>query len=121
MRSACAVALAIAFVVAGVRAGILSEAEDRGPAAFFVGIAISFLIASWCWFDGRVRGKPIARVGAMLIFVGVALGYPIYCVWSRGVRGLLFLIVSALVYCCVCTGAATIASLVVHGTTDLPQ
>lgn len=78
--------------------GIIPEGEDRGPTAFLVTLAISFLTASWCFFDGRVRGKRPARVGLMALVFAAPFAYPVYCVWSRGLRGLVFSIATTLAF-----------------------
>ncbi len=121
MRAACAVALVIACFLVGVREGVLQEQAGHGPTAFVIGVAISLFIAGWCWLDGRVRGKPLARVAPMLILAAPMVGYPIYCVWSRGLRGLLLLVISVIVYSCVYAFSATLTTILVHGLDSLPQ
>jgi hypothetical protein len=115
MRMGSAIALAVSVIVAGVRAGVLLEEEDRGPTNLFIGVAMSFFVASWCWFDSRVRGKPIARAVAMLLLLGTVIAFPIYCVWSRGARGLLLLLLAVIAFLFLSVLSAMVAALIVHG------
>ena len=111
MRLVCSVALLIIVAVAGARAAAIPKEQDLGPGALLTPVAFCFLAAAWCLFDGRVRGKPPARIGLMGIVLAAPIGLPIYCLWSRGIRGVLLLLGSAL--------ALSIAALVGVATVSL--
>lgn len=74
----------------GIRAAAIPEAEDTGPGALLTPVVLALSTATWCLFAGRVRGKPPASVGLMVIFLVPPIGLPVYCVWSRGAPGILF-------------------------------
>jgi hypothetical protein len=76
--------------VVGIRAAAIPEADNRGPGALLAPVLLAVATATWCQFDGRVRGKPPAPVGLMGIFLAPPIGLPVYCIWSRGLRGILF-------------------------------
>lgn len=92
MRLLCFLALAVAAAIAGARETMDPEHTDRGPIVLLLPLFFSLLGASWCFFDGQVRGKRPARIGLMLIVIGLPIGFPVYCLWSRGLRGLLVLL-----------------------------
>lgn len=90
MRRVSFAVLVAVVAVHGIRVAAIPESEQRGAGAFLAPLLIAFATATWCLFDGRVRGKPPAPVGLMGIVLVPPIGLLAYCIWSRGVRGLLF-------------------------------
>jgi hypothetical protein len=91
MRRMTAAALLIVAAVAGAREVAIPVEKDVGPGSFLFPIALAFLAATWCLFDGRLRGKPPVRIGLMAIVLALPIAFPVYCFWSRGPRGILLL------------------------------
>ena len=81
-----------------------------------VGLSLALLLTYWCALDGRVRGKPVPRVGVLSIFLTTPFGVLVYGVWSRGWRGLLFDLGLVVLY--MVTGMASI--YLVHWATGRP-
>ena len=114
LRTASAVALAIAVGAVGAHAGIVLN-HDRGPTHFLLMSAVSLFVPSWCWFDARARGHTLSPVATVIIFF-IPFGFPIYCMWSRGfLRGLLAFVLWLLVVVLVYFIAFEIARSIVHG------
>lgn len=96
MRRMFSVALLIVVAIAGARGtAIPPGARDVGPGVLLVPFGFGLLAAGWCHFDGRIRGKPPTRIALMAIVLVAAIAVPVYCVWSRGIRGVLLLLGSA--------------------------
>ena len=89
MRRFSFVAVLFAGAVAGFRGLTIPEAEEAGGAALAT-IVLAGFVATWCLFDGRIRGKPPVKGALIAIFLIPPVGFPFYCVWSRGARGVLF-------------------------------
>ena len=66
---------------------MLDLLEEAARGELIVSFTLAALLASWCHFDGLVRGQSVSSIGLMLIFVAAPIGVPIYCLWSRGLRG----------------------------------
>jgi len=84
---------ALAVIVAIMaRAAVVPEGQDFGLAPLLGPLALGFMVAGWCHFDGRMRNKQPARIGLMGIVIAAPIGFPVYCLWSRGLRGALLLL-----------------------------
>ncbi len=103
MRRISFVALLVTFTVLGVWE-MATEQADGGPAFALASIVPVLLIGVWCLFDGRIRGKPLNEAALLGIFLVTLVAFPIYCVWSRGLRGVWF-----------CVGFGVILSLALFG------
>jgi len=79
--------------------------------ALRIGACVS--LSLWCLYDGRVRGKPLMRIGAAAVFLLAPIAVPVYFIWSRGIRGLwtLVLFASALV-AAACIGVVGASAIV---------
>ena len=90
MRRFSFVALVIVVASYGAWTTGIPEAEETGTTPLLFAFVTALLSGTWCLFDGRVRGKPPTEAGLLGIFLVVVVGFPIYCIWSRGRRGVLF-------------------------------
>jgi hypothetical protein len=81
-----------------------------------VRFSLALLLTFWCALDGRVRGKPVPRIGLLSIFITTPFGVLVYGVWSRGWRGLLFDLGLVVLY--MITGMASM--YLVYWATDRP-
>lgn len=110
LRRLCVAALLIVAVLMGAQAAAIPMGGDEGSGALLAPIALSFLVAAWCLFDGRIRGKPPARIGLMAVVVALPIAFPVYCVWSRGLRGILLLLGAAVAFVVALTiGSVTVS------------
>ena len=89
MRRISFVALIITFSMLGAWA-MAAEQMDGGPVFVLSSLLPALLIGVWCLFDGRIRGKPLNEAALLGIFLVTLVAFPIYCVWSRGLRGVWF-------------------------------
>lgn len=92
LRRMSFVALLVGVAVIGVRIGVHQSDRDTGPSVVLAPLLCSLSAALWCYCDGRVRGKPALRVNLEGVIWALAFGFPAYCVWSRGARGVLLLL-----------------------------
>ena len=90
MRRRSFIALVIVMALLGVRATVIPEQEETGAGVLLLSFLIALLVTSWALFDGRVRGKPLIAAASRWMFFTYPVAFPIYCVWSRGARGVLF-------------------------------
>lgn len=90
MRRVSFIALVIVMALTGVRLAFIPEQDDTGFGGLLPSFMTALLIASWAQLDGRVRGKPLVTAASVAIFFTFPVAFPIYCVWSRGLRGVLF-------------------------------
>jgi len=91
IRRGFLVLLLAVFVLEGIRGEVLLEGQD-GLALLLSRLAIPLLLALWCLYDGRVRGKSPPHMGVMAIFLVAPVAVPYYFFWSRGLRGAVGLI-----------------------------
>ena len=73
-------------------------AEDELDKVFRVGGAIPtvMLIASWCHIDARERGYTIRKPLFLTIVFITIVGLPVYLIRTRGVRGVLSIVLALL-------------------------
>ncbi|HEX6811267.1 MAG TPA: hypothetical protein VF384_06570, partial [Planctomycetota bacterium] len=95
--------------VCGVRMATLPESADNSPGALLVAAATSLTCAIWCAFDARVLGKRAPPVLLAMVFLVLPIALPIYFLWSRGLRGILFGIAFAAVFLCAMYAAGFVA------------
>lgn len=100
MRRLSFAALLLCAVGSGVMVTVIPEEEESARTQWAMALCYGMLFAMWCRFDGRVRGKQLHSAGLLGMFLTTFLGLPIYCLWSRGLRGILFCLgfVGALVF-----------------------
>jgi len=84
------IALVIVMGLCGARAVAVPVEEDTGPFNLILALMIGVLVTGWAIIDGRVRGKPLVMSASSWLFFTYPVGFPLYCVWSRGARGVLF-------------------------------
>jgi hypothetical protein len=90
MRRCAFVALVVLTASYGVWATAIPEAAETGATFLICAIVPGLLTGTWCLFDGRVRGKAPPEAGLLGLVLVPMVGFPIYCAWSRGLRGVLF-------------------------------
>lgn len=90
MRRVSFIALVILMALTGVRLAFIPEQDDTGVGALIPSFLTALLIASWAQLDGRARGKPLVTAASVAIFFTFPVAFPVYCLWSRGARGVLF-------------------------------
>lgn len=92
MRRVAFVCLLVSAALMGARAGAGASLANTGPAALLGPLSVTFSAAMWCYYDGQIRRRPVSRLNLEgLVFV-MPVAFPAYCVWSRGMRGLLVLL-----------------------------
>ena len=113
MRRYCFIALVILMAPTGVRAAVIPEQEETGIGSWLLTLATALFVTSWALFDGRVRGKPLIMSASRWMFWTCPVAFPIYCVWSRGARGVLFCLgfVAILLLSTVAAGFITVYAL----------
>ena len=74
----------------GVRAAVIPEQDDTGASVLLLSFVTAMLVATWAQLDGRIRGKPLVTAASVAIFFTFPVAFPVYCLWSRGARGVLF-------------------------------
>ena len=108
------VALLVLAAVSGVRLATLPETADNDPGALLLGAATAFTCAIWCWFDARVLGRRAPPVLLAMVFLALPIALPIYFLWSRGWRGILFGLGFAAVFLVVVYAVGFVADFLVE-------
>jgi hypothetical protein len=108
MRRVAFVCVLISVALIGARTGAGWSLANTGPAALLGPISASVSAATWCYYDGQVRRRPALRLNLEGVVFVMPVAFPAYCVWSRGVRGVLILMAMVGAAC-----AALVAGLVV--------
>ena len=103
MKHASLAALVLCAGLFGVWGTAVPEDRVSVLSEWGLGLGIGVLLAWWCLFDGSLRGRRPTRIGLFGVMVLPHAGFPIYCLWSRGVRGLLVVLL---------VGGAVLASFV---------
>jgi hypothetical protein len=107
-------ALLVLAAVAGVRLATLPETADEGPGKLLLAMATALTCAIWCSLDARVLGKRVPPVLLAMVFLVLPIALPIYFLWSRGWRGILFGIAFAAVFLCAMYAAGFVADFLVE-------
>ena len=88
------------LLVFSIAIGVAEQvfAEDELDKLFRVGGAIPtvMLIASWCHIDARERGYAITKLLFLAIVFVTVVGLPVYLIRTRGVRGVLSIVIALL-------------------------
>lgn len=77
--------------------GMLNPRENS-DLEFLLAIALSFSMAWWAITDASDRGGPIRPVLRFLVIISGWLAAPIYLLWTRGLRGLGWLLLNAVAF-----------------------
>lgn len=99
MRKCLFEVLLVLCFLAGFRSVLANDDGDaRLRLALFrlalkTGVCVS--LSLWCLYDGRIRGKPLSRIGVAVVFLLAPIAVPVYLIWSRGIRGLWTLLLFA--------------------------
>ena len=83
-------------VVSGVVQQLLVDGEMGRPLQLVSALATTVLIASWCHVDARQRDFTIGRGMFLTIVFLTFLGVPIYLLRTRGVRGIVSILLAVL-------------------------
>lgn len=92
LRTITFVALVVVSIAFAAWAAADSDGELMQDEDLVFGLADGLLVSLWCRFDGLVRGKSPSVLALAGILIFGLIGFPIYCIWSRGWRGLLLLL-----------------------------
>jgi hypothetical protein len=88
------------LLVFSIAIGVAEQvfAEDELDKMFRVGGAIPsvMFIASWCHIDARERGYAIRKLLFLAIVFVTVVGLPVYLIRTRGVRGILSIVLALL-------------------------
>jgi hypothetical protein len=55
-----------------------------------VSLAMSVVMVQFCIVDSRCRGKPLLHSFYWIIFFSWPLSVPVYWLWTRGIRGIIW-------------------------------
>lgn len=83
------------------------------PAAeFLIHYACGLLLLAACVIDARVRRHPLTDGTTLTAFLTIPVSMAVYLIWSRGWRGILWLVVNLVVFVVVSIIAASFANAV---------
>ena len=97
-RNVLLAAIALSFV-AGVISAFIEDGSSKEE--FILAIAIfgeAILLMSWCVYDSYERDYRMSRALRIVIVLFAGVGYPYYLLRTRGVRGLITLFVTVLIW-----------------------
>lgn len=90
MKRLAFAALAACAIGSGVMTAVVPEEKVLARTELTMTLCYGVLLAVWCLFDGRIRGRQPSSAGLQGILLVFVVGFPIYCIWSRGIRGTLY-------------------------------
>ena len=87
--------------------------EENTPIDFVVGLPLLILGISWCFTDASEHGHRIGKVMRFMLILAFFVGFPLYLVQTRGIRGLktLSLTVLLVAFMATCMMATALATL----------
>jgi hypothetical protein len=98
----------LAFCILAVIWGVRNVYHDKpSPIDLLVPVAMAFCMGTWSVLDARRRRNPIPRSAQAWFFLLAGVVVPCYIVWSRGWRGLGWLMLYAVLWLVLSTGFAT--------------
>jgi len=89
LRRTTFIVLLLVLVVYGARTDAMPESDADGPAGLLFPLVPNLPVALWCRHDGAINHRSASSTGLAGIFFTGPIGLFVYCVWSRGVRGIL--------------------------------
>lgn len=60
----------------------------------------AMMIYTWCLYDSLARNRRIGILFGVLIFGLAIIGVPIYLLKTRGLRGMVSIVLAAVFFCC---------------------
>jgi hypothetical protein len=93
-RTAIGIAILALFVIYSARRALFG---DLLPTDAMLGIALQILMVMFCVADSHVIQTRLAHVFRWIIFFTWPVSVPIYFVWTRGLKGLLYIAVSLII------------------------
>jgi len=76
------------FAALGFESASLADDSAYTPIDIVASLACALFTTSWSVSDARRRGHPIVHVLQLLMFLTWAVAVPLYLIWSRGWKGL---------------------------------
>ena len=92
LRNITVVAVYLIMIPVGSRAVIYAQPNRVD---YVISLIIGILVTQFCILDAKILGKNLARSFYWLIFFTWPLAVPLYLMWSRGWKGLLWAFVHA--------------------------
>ena len=88
--------------------GVHSTAADgAGDVSFLFSLIAAWAVVTLCVHDSRIRNTPFAHILQFIMFGTWTVSAPIYLIWSRGWRGILWaLLWSISLLICILVGGA---------------
>jgi hypothetical protein len=92
--------------------GFNTGAANKAPISVLIPITFAIVVVVACATDAARRGTPIVNIGKFIMLFSWPVSAPIYLIWSRGWRGLLWSMLWAVtLYLCFAIPAVCMVSL----------
>ncbi len=108
-----------AFYVLGVLFGLTAvrsaESEGARRTDLLLQVSLAVCLGWWAIVDARHRRHPIPTLARPWFFLLAGLLVPGYVIWSRGWRGVGWVVVHTVLWCAVVCGAAVLLGLALYG------
>ncbi len=95
--------------------GVAQVFTDNAGLELLIGLLMASVAAGWVVMDARQRGKPILHVVQFFLVFTWGVSVPVYLVWTRGLRGIGWLLLHTIGLFAALNSGFVITSLFVNG------